>query len=275
MIENLYTTKMSSKQKMLHNRFFKICSKKALISYVFSIIILMFVLTTMLYITVVMAMMNEQKEIQSIDSNKAAKINISYFRQKSSKSEPYQNNTPNLSLPQNVFNSKNNSANGAAENIKKQLLNADNKKNIDNKSYIKSSTVSDESYIGFEQIILSDINSEEIQNELQSNGITHSQYGYADLKKNYIVNDISANKTNVTADENGNISIYISVESDNLFGVSITDSVTNENVEQVTVLANNDNIYTFHGFEQEKSYDVEVISKTQNDWDIDGNYIIY
>ena len=77
------------------------------------------------------------------------------------------------------------------------------------------------------------------------------------------------------ADKNGNISIYMSVELDNLFNVNITDSETGENIEQAVILADNDNIYTFLGYEQGKSYDVEVTSQTQNDWDIKGNYIIY
>ena len=67
----------------------------------------------------------------------------------------------------------------------------------------------------------------------------------------------------------------MSVEGDNLFDVQITDSETNEDVGQFTILANNDNVYSFLGFEEGKNYDIEVKSKTQNDWDISGNYILY
>lgn len=110
---------------------------------------------------------------------------------------------------------------------------------------------------------------------MQANGITHTQSTPVDLEQNYIVNELKENKTQVTADANGNISIYMSVESDNLFDVQITDSETNEDVGQFTILANNDNVYSFLGFEEGKNYDIEVESKTQNDWEINGNYILY
>ena len=53
------------------------------------------------------------------------------------------------------------------------------------------------------------------------------------------------------------------------------DADTNKNVGSYGVLANNKNAYTFMGFEKGKVYNVEVLNKTQGDWDIEGNYIIY
>ena len=53
------------------------------------------------------------------------------------------------------------------------------------------------------------------------------------------------------------------------------DADTNKNVGSYGVLANNENAYTFMGFEKGKVYNVEVLNKTQGDWDIEGNYIIY
>ena len=96
-----------------------------------------------------------------------------------------------------------------------------------------------------------------------------------DLSKNYVVKDYSSEQTKVVSDENGNISLYLSVNSDNLFDVNFYDAETNENVGGYGVLANNENAYTFIGFEKGKLYNVEVQGKTKNDWSIEGNYIIY
>ena len=65
------------------------------------------------------------------------------------------------------------------------------------------------------------------------------------------------------------------MDNDNLFNVYFYDAETNEDVGGFGVLANNENAYTFIGFEKGKTYNVEVRSKTENDWIIDGNYIIY
>lgn len=265
MFENLYTTKMSANKKTLQNRFEKIRSESGPISNAFSIAILILILMTLLYAHVVTAAMNEREEIYSTNDNDKETI-ISYLPPKNSERKLPQKDIQNFSAPQPVSYDK---------DKKSQSTGAGSGENITGQRDIKSSAVADELYVGIEQIIMPDINSDEIQNELQNNGITHSQSETVDLKTNYTVNDISADNTKVTADENGNISIYMSVESDNLFNVKITDAETNENVEQTTILANNDNIYTFLGFEKGKSYNVEVTSRTQKDWDISGNYILY
>ncbi len=76
-------------------------------------------------------------------------------------------------------------------------------------------------------------------------------------------------------DKNGNISVYFDINSDNLTKVSIMDAVTNEVVGEYGVLANNGNAYTFLGFELGKEYIVDVQSKTNDEWNIQGEYIIY
>ena len=263
MLENLYTTKMSANKKSLKNRFAKIRSESGRIANAFSVTMLILILTTILYTAVVMAAMNEQKKIHSANNNDSIKTIISYLPQKNS-----QKSMQNSPTEQPDF---------CYEKSKTELqsANSDSTGSITDKKGIKSSSVSDELYVGLEQIILPDINSAKIQKELQNNGIISSKNESADLKKEYIVSDFPVGKAKVNADENGNISIYMSVENDNLFNVNITDSETNENVGQATILANNDNIYTFLGFEQGKNYNVEVTSETQNDWDINGSYIIY
>lgn len=277
MFENLYTTKMSASKKTLQNRFAKIRAKNGRIANVFSAAMLIFILTTMLYATVVMAAMNEQKTAPPTDGGGAAESVVPYLPQNKLFQKGIEKGIQNLSEVQTDSFGKENLITGSAEieKIKPQPANNNDAESVTDKKRIKSSFVSDEPYVGLEQIVLPNINSAEIQNELQNNGVVASKNELVDLKSEYFVSDSPVGMTKVNADKNGNISIYMSVELDNLFNVNITDSETGENIEQAVILADNDNIYTFLGYEQGKSYDVEVTSQTQNDWDIKGNYIIY
>ena len=152
-------------------------------------------------------------------------------------------------------------------------LNVPTQSNTDTK--IKSTEASDEPYTGFEQLVLKNADVSKIQQELNQQGIVETKKASVDLTQNYVVKDYSSEQTKVVSDENGNISLYLSVNSDNLFDVNFYDAETNENVGGYGVLANNENAYTFIGFEKGKLYNVEVQGKTKNDWSIEGNYIIY
>ncbi|MEE0944523.1 MAG: M23/M56 family metallopeptidase [Clostridia bacterium] len=146
---------------------------------------------------------------------------------------------------------------------------------------IKSTTVADEAYIGFEQTVIDNADMQRIESELLKYGITMSNSDAVDLSYNYTVGDYSyhnePNRTDkrIKCDENGNISVYFSVSSNNLTDVNIYDSETNEAVGEYTVLANNKNVYTFLGFDTDRAYTVEIKSKTQDDWKVEGKYIIY
>jgi len=140
---------------------------------------------------------------------------------------------------------------------------------------IKSSEVSDELYGGFEHLVLKNADTNKIKQELNNQGIAETKKSSVDLTKNYVVKDYSSERTNVEADKNGNISLYFSVNSDNLFDVRFYDAETGEDVGSYGVLANNENAYTFIGFEKGKAYNVEVQGQTKDDWAIEGNYIIY
>lgn len=162
---------------------------------------------------------------------------------------------------------------------------ADNSENIDTtlsiapqsngNRKIKSTSVTNEPYIGFEHLILKDVDTNTIKQELNRQGIVETNQSSVDLTKNYVVKDYSSEQTKVESDKNGNISLYFSVNNDNLFNVCFYDAETGEDVGSYGVLANNENAYTFIGFEKGKVYDVEVQGQTKDDWVIEGNYIIY
>lgn len=120
-----------------------------------------------------------------------------------------------------------------------------------------------------------------IRDVLKQDGKLESNASSSDLKQSYIVGSYSykdnkAKKNgNVRCDENGNISVYFETNSDNIMGVSISDSATNEPVGSFGVLANNDNVYSFCGLNKDKSYDIEIENKTNGEWAVEGSYIIY
>lgn len=144
-----------------------------------------------------------------------------------------------------------------------------------NEFIIKSSSVADEPYAGFEQLVLKNTGAEKIKRELDKQGIEETRNSTVDLTRHYVVKDYSAEQTKVESDENGNISMYFSVNSDSLFDVHFYDAETNKNVGNYNILANNENVYSFIGFEKDKFYTVVVQSETKDDWAIEGNYIIY
>ena len=278
MLENLYTTKMSANKKNLQNRFTKIRSKNARISKTLSITITALIAVAMLYSTAVMAAIDKQSENNAAADTETKKNDILHIPQKIIESEPYMHNTNAISL--NVETDKSNFESENTDILHGNSINEQSSpalppKNNTAKAAIKSQLKSDEPYIGFEQIVLPNINTDIIQKELQTDGITRSQNSYADLKQSYIVNDLTADTTQVKADKNGNISVYISTDTDNLFDINITDSAENKNTDSFTVLANSENAYSFLGLEPNKTYNVKILSRTQGDWDINGNYIIY
>ena len=120
-----------------------------------------------------------------------------------------------------------------------------------------------------------------IRDVLKQDGKLESSASSSDLTQSYIVGSYSykdnkAKKNgNIRCDENGNISVYFETNSDNIMGVSISDSSTNEPVGSYGVLANNDNVYSFCGLNKDKSYDIEIESKTTGEWAVAGSYIIY
>ncbi len=140
---------------------------------------------------------------------------------------------------------------------------------------IKSTEVGNEPYTGFEHLVLKNADTNKIKQELNRQGIVETKKSSVDLTKNYVVKDYSSEQTKVESDRNGNISLYFSVNSDNLFDVRFYDAETGEDVGSFGVLANNENAYTFIGFEKGKTYNVEVQGQTKDDWAIEGNYIIY
>ncbi|MBR2472090.1 MAG: M56 family metallopeptidase, partial [Clostridia bacterium] len=148
---------------------------------------------------------------------------------------------------------------------------------------IKSNEVSDLSYIGIEQIEFpAGTNIPNIiLNELKKKGITESGSGAANLTQNYLKDNYNTKdnyyeKINgVLCDENGNISFYMELNSGNFMDVTITDSETGKQVIGFGMLAGGKSAYTLLGFDKNKSYNIEIKSVTDDEWNLEGQYIIY
>jgi len=146
---------------------------------------------------------------------------------------------------------------------------------------IKSTEVADMPYAGFEHLVLENMNAQALENELIRQGVTKSRTSAVDLSQQYLAHEYSYQNNlhhkngNITCDANGNISLYVSANNDNLIDVRFYDSETEEDVGQYNILGNNENAYTFIGFDPQKTYTVEIQGQTQDAWQIEGTYIIY
>ena len=120
-----------------------------------------------------------------------------------------------------------------------------------------------------------------VEQMLNNKGIAQTNDQNVQLGENYVVNDYTyenscnATSSNISCDQNGNISLFFDVNMENLVDVTFSDSETKEVVAQFGILANDINSYSFTGFSKDKTYDVSLKSKTEGTWKIDGQYIIY
>lgn len=143
----------------------------------------------------------------------------------------------------------------------------------------KSTEKSDMPYEGFYNLEPQGINADILSEELEKGNIFQIAEK-ADLSKNYIKGKYTSTPDGVTfesitCDENGNISLYISLNTDSTFEVNICDSITGDNVYSCMVLATGKNAISFMGFEQNKKYDINLKEMTNGQWKTEGTYIIY
>ncbi len=144
---------------------------------------------------------------------------------------------------------------------------------------IKSTLSSDSLYEGFERLTLKNATAEKIQTHLQQQGIYSTQNDSVDLKKNFICDSYNYTDSdiasNIKCDSNGNITLYLTVNQENLFDVIFYDTETDKEVASYGILADNENIYSFLGFDPEKTYNIVIKDSSYGTFDINGQYIIY
>ena len=151
--------------------------------------------------------------------------------------------------------------------------------NESNASKYKSDEQSDIPYGGFQHLEPENITPESLTTELEQNSMTPAQDN-ADLSQSYIKGEYVSSEEGVTienvkCDNNGNITLYISLNTDSLFDVTVYDRDAKENVYQCNVLANGENAFSFLGFDENKSYDINLKEPTKGQWKTEGSYVIY
>lgn len=120
-----------------------------------------------------------------------------------------------------------------------------------------------------------------VEQMLNNKGIVQTKDQNVQLGENYVVNEYTyenscnAASSNISCDQNGNISLFFDVNMENLVDVTFSDSETKEVVAQFGILANDVNSYSFTGFSKDKTYDVLLQGKTKGAWEVEGQYIIY
>lgn len=136
--------------------------------------------------------------------------------------------------------------------------------------------------IAFEQQLFeTDTKISSIETNLNNQGITRAQGSGVKLAENYVINGYSyknncnGTSSNITCNKNGKISVYFDVNSENLVAIGFTDCKTKEVIAEFEILANEQNAYSFTGFNSDKTYDVTVQGKTHGNWKIEGQYILY
>jgi len=140
---------------------------------------------------------------------------------------------------------------------------------------IKSDVVATEPYIGFEQVLLSGKGIDKIRQELVRQGLMESQESLVKLQSSFAVRDYSQTDNRIRCDEKGNISLFFAGNQEELMDICFYDAATGADVGQYCILADGKAAYSFLGFDTSKDYRLTVRGKTQGDWQIEGEYIIY
>lgn len=149
-----------------------------------------------------------------------------------------------------------------------------------NDKHLKFTEKADELYVGYAHLELEEMSIEKMESELSQTGAVPADSN-ADLSQNYVMGSYSSDNSSdmklsgIKCDNNGNISLYIDMNTETHFSVNIYDSETKESVGGYGILADGKNAYSFLGFDKNKAYDISINESTQGEWKVEGNYIIY
>ncbi len=144
-------------------------------------------------------------------------------------------------------------------------------------SHSKKQTTTSDS-VGFSQ---NNADISNIEQELKTNGATKVNNENVVSGDNYTVKQYSfqngCNDTlsNVTCNENGEVSLCFNINTESLVDITITDSATKKVIDSFGILANDESSYTFSGLDKTKTYDIVVEGQTGSDWKVEGQYIVY
>lgn len=142
----------------------------------------------------------------------------------------------------------------------------------------KTNSVSEDLYMGFETLEYDDISVKDIEANLEKEGYFKTNDS-ADLKESYIKGSFTSGESiyhsKLKCDKNGNISLYLKLNTESHISAIICDSSTGIIKDGGSFVANGKNVCSFIGFEPDKTYDIVIKSSVGSEWKIQGEYIIY
>ena len=135
---------------------------------------------------------------------------------------------------------------------------------------IKKNTASDDTYVNMEIVEFSEKKSADAMTALiEQSGISYmkGEFNFEDGTKKLV--------TGIKPDENGNITLHLSSEANEIIQIDFWEAESQKGVWGVSVPADGGRAYTFTGFEKDKEYTIRLYSPAKENWKIDSNYIIY
>ncbi len=135
---------------------------------------------------------------------------------------------------------------------------------------IKKNTASDDTYVNMEIVEFSEKKDADAMTALiEKSGISYikGEFNFKDGTKKVV--------TGIKPDENGNITLHLNSEADEIIQIDFWESESQKGVWGVRIPADGGRAYTFTGFEKGKEYSIRLYSPAKENWKIDSDYIIY
>ncbi len=105
---------------------------------------------------------------------------------------------------------------------------------------------------------------------------TDFEAGSSYIKDGYrFENNSNETVSGIASNDKGEISIYFNGNMDSLVDVTFIDSETKDEVNSAIILTGSERIYKFTGLDPSRNYDVELTDKTDGEWKIEGEYLIF
>ncbi len=135
---------------------------------------------------------------------------------------------------------------------------------------IKKNTVSTDAYVNMDILEFAEkIDSKTMLSlvEQSGNSYIYGEFKHEDGTQRFV--------SGISPDENGNITLHLSSDIDEIIQVDFWEDENQKGVWGVKIPADKGRAYSFTGFDAEKKYSIRLYSPSKENWKIDSEYIIY
>lgn len=115
--------------------------------------------------------------------------------------------------------------------------------------------------------------------DIEKSGMTQTASSSPDFKTDYISDKLSytngstAQYSDVSCDESGQVSFYMNSEYDQ--HIEICFEQNGRQIAGYGIIPDNETTYVFGGFDPEQKYDIRISSSTGSTWKVENNYLVY